>query len=168
MKRNLVVMLAVTGMMTLFILSSRFLFGSAVPPVDGYLDGQAVRFIHTEASDPKVAELLTEMKGSPVIVVPALARVADEVLANVFVFTNGVSGNGPFEYQNDVFDHKPNSSGYSPLRRLNLVTWKDPANARKLTSATEVAIAAKTGELSIEQPNVVINMPLVSWPGGQR
>ncbi len=155
-------------MMTLFILSSRYLFGSAVPPVDGYLDGQAVRFIHTEASDPKVAELLTEMKGSPVIVVPALARVADEVLGNVFVFTNGVSGNGPFEYQNDVFDHKPNSSGYSPLRRLNLVTWKDPALARKLTSAKEVTAAAKNGELSIELPNVVINMPLVSWPGGQR
>ena len=168
MKRNLIVMVAVTGMMIFFVLSSRFLFGSVVPPVDGYLDGEAVRFIHTEASDPKVAELLTEMKGSPVIVVPALARIADELLGNVFVFTNGVSGNGPFEYQNDVFDHEPNSSGYSPLRRLNLVTWKDPAIARRLTSAKEVSKAVNAGELMIERPNVVINMPLLSWPGGQR
>ena len=168
MKRNLVVMVAVTGMMIIFVLSSRFLFGSVVPPVDGYLDGQAVRFIHTEASDSRVAELLTEMKGSPVIVVPALARIADELLGNVFVFTNEVSGNGPFEYQNDVFDHKPNTSGYSPLRRLNLVAWKDPAIARRLISAEEIKTAVNSRELLIERPIVVINMPLFSWPGGHR
>lgn len=168
MKRNLIVLAIVTGMMILFVMSSRYLFGSVVPPVDGYLDGQAVRFIHTEASDPGVAELLTEMKGSPVIVVPALARVADELLGNVYVFTNGVSGNGPFEFQNDVFDHQPNSAGYSPLRRLVLVSWQDPASARRLTSAAEVTAAIDAGELKVERPGVVINMPLLSWPGGRR
>ncbi len=168
MKRNLIVTVLVSAMVMIFILGSRLLFGSAVPPVDGYLDGQRVRFIHTEASDAKVAELLTEMKGSPVLVVNALSKVPDELLTNVYVFTNGVAGNGPFEYQNDVFDHAPNTVGYSPLRRLNLVTWKDPANARKLTVASDIVTAANAGELSIEQPGVVINMPLLTWPGGQR
>ena len=55
MKRNLMVTALVSAMVMAFILGSRLLFGSAVPPVDGYLDGQRIRFIHTEASDAKVA-----------------------------------------------------------------------------------------------------------------
>jgi len=168
MKRNLIVLFAVTGLMMTFILGSRYLFGTAVPPVDGYLEGVAVRFIHTEASDPKVAELLTEMKGSPVIVVPELASASDNLLSNVYVFTNGVTGNGPFEFQNDVFDAKPGSLDYRPLRRLNLVSWNNESKAHRLTSAKDLLAAAKSGDLKIEQPGVVINMPLLSWPGGHR
>lgn len=33
-----------------------------------------ILFIHTEASDPKVAELLTRMMGPKVVVVPGLAK----------------------------------------------------------------------------------------------
>ena len=43
-----------------------------IPPVAGYAEGRRINFIHPEASDPKVAELLTEMLNSPVIVVPSL------------------------------------------------------------------------------------------------
>ncbi len=45
-----------------------------VPPVKGYAEGQAIYFIRTEASGPKVAELLTAMMRSPVLHVPALAQ----------------------------------------------------------------------------------------------
>ena len=34
-----------------------------VPPVTGYSDGQEIMFIHTEASDPKIAKILTDMMG---------------------------------------------------------------------------------------------------------
>jgi hypothetical protein len=151
-----------------FVLTTRFLFGAVVPPVDGFTQGQRIRFIHPEASDPQVAELLTKMMGSPVIVVPALAGVPKEALANVYVFTNGVRGTGPFEFQADVFDSPPGTPGYTPLRALTLVSWKDPRGARLLTSAAEVQQAASRGEIVLEQPGVVINMPLLTWPGGRR
>ena len=45
-----------------------------IPPVKGYMDGKEIRFIHTEASDAKVADLLTNMMGSPVLLVRSLAE----------------------------------------------------------------------------------------------
>ncbi|MBI2320089.1 MAG: hypothetical protein HYU75_24585 [Betaproteobacteria bacterium] len=168
MKRNLIVTALVAVIIAGFVLGARYLFGAVVPPVDGFTEGQAIRFIHTEASDPQVAALLTKMKGSPVLVVPELAKVPKELLANVYVFKNGVKGNGPFEFQPDVFDNPPGMKGYRPLRAVNLVTWKNEAAARELRSAAEVKKAIDGGELVVEQPGVVVNMPLLTWPGGNR
>jgi hypothetical protein len=140
----------------------------AVPNIMGYLEGQEILFQHTEVSDPKVAELLTEMVSSPVLVVPALAQAPPSLLANVFVFKNGVRGAGPFKYQPDVFDNPPGSEGYRPLRALALVTWKNEQAARVLKSEREVKAAEQAGEVVIERPGVVVNMPLVTWPGGRR
>lgn len=140
----------------------------AVPTVKGYAEGQEVLFQHTEVSDAKVADLLTGMTNSPVLVVPSLAQAPPALLANVYVFTNGVRGQGPFKFQPDVFDHPPGSDGYRPLRAISLVSWKDESVARLLRSAREVLAAEKAGEIAIERPGVVVNMPLVTWPGGLR
>ncbi len=142
--------------------------GASVPPVKGYAEGQEIFFIHTEASDPKVAELLTNMMGSPVLVVSSLAQGSYTMLANVFVFTNGIKGGGPMGFQPDVFDRPPGGPGYTPLRALNLVTWKDERAARELKSAAEVRTAESKGEVTISRPGVVINMPFLKWRGGQR
>lgn len=168
MTRNLIVTALVAIIIAAFVLTTRFLTGSVVPPVDGYMEGQNIRFIHTEASDPKVADLLTKMKGSPVLVVPSLAQTPKELLAEVYVFTNGIKGAGPFEFQPDVFDSPPGTEGYRPLRRLNLVTWKNAGAARELKTAAEVREAITKGELTVAQPGVVINMPMLTWPGGHR
>ncbi len=143
----------------------------AMPAVQGYAEGEPVLFLHTAASDPEIAGLLTDMMGSPVLTVPALAKVPDEALAQVFVFTNGLKtdgAQGPLGFQPDVFDHPPMSDGYSPLRRIVLVTWADEAAARLLKSSREVEQARQNGDLTVEIPGVVVNMPLLTWPGGRR
>ncbi|RPH55760.1 MAG: hypothetical protein EHM81_14135 [Chloroflexi bacterium] len=139
-----------------------------LPAGKAYAEGKEIYFVHTEASDPGVAEKLTNMMKSPVIAVPSLANVPAESLANVYVFTNGLKGTGPFGFQADVFDNPPGTDGYTPLRRLNVVAWADPAKARELKSAADVLAAQSAGEITIEQPGVVINMPFVVWDGGKR
>jgi hypothetical protein len=139
-----------------------------LPAGKAYAEGKEIFFVHTEASDPGVAETLTNMMTSPVIHVPSLANVPDEALANVYVFTNGVEGSGPFGFQPDVFDNPPGTDGYTPLRRLNVATWADGVTTSELTSVADVLAAESAGELTIEQPGVVINMPFVVWDGGQR
>ncbi len=124
--------------------------------------------MHTEASDPDVAKLLTDMMSSPVIYVPSLAEVPASALAQVYVFDNGLKGRGPFGFQADVFDNPPGSPGYTPLRNVNVVTWTDPARARELKSAAEIMAARDAGEVTIAQPGVVVNMPFVVWEGGKR
>ena len=145
-----------------------FLNPVGIPPIRGYMEGKEIRFIHTEASDAKVAELLTDMMGSPVLVVPSLAQAPSATLSNVYVFTNGIRGEGPFRFQPDVFDNPPGTAGYSPLRALNLVTWKKEESARELKAAAEVERAVNRGEVTVERPGVVVNMPLLTWPGGRR
>jgi hypothetical protein len=139
-----------------------------LPAGKAYAEGKEIYFMHTEASDPEVSEMLTNMMDSPVVHVPSLASVPEEALANVYVFTNGTEGSGPFGFQADVFDNPPGTDGYTPLRRLNVVTWAEGVNARELTSAADVLAAESAGELTIEQPGVVINMPFVVWEGGKR
>jgi hypothetical protein len=142
--------------------------GPEIPLVGGFAEGEEIVFIHTEASAPQVAEMLTEMMGSPVLVVPALADVPQASRANVYVFTNGVEGDGPLGFQADVFDNPPGAHGYSPLRALNQVTWVNAGDAHELRSADEVLAAEARGAVTIEQPGVVLNMPMVIWPGGER
>jgi hypothetical protein len=162
--RNLIVTGLVALIIGWFVLSAREQSGFVVPPVDGFMEGQRIRFLHTEASDPEVAKLLTQMKGSPVLTVPSLAKAPKELLANVYVFTNGVAGDGPFKFQPDVFDSPPGQAGYTPLRALNLVSWKKQEKARELKSAAEVTQALTEGEITAKQPGVVINMPMITWP----
>ncbi len=141
------------------------------PPVTGYYQGEEILFIHTEASDPEVADMLTTMMGSPVLVVPQLAQVPDTALAEVYVFTNGIQPEGPagpFGYQPDIFDTAPSEPAYSPLRRVNLANWQPAATPRLLRSADELTAASDAGELTITQTETVVNMPMLSWPTGHR
>ena len=143
--------------------------GLHLPAVMGYANGEEVYFVHPETSSPAVAELMTEMMGgSPVLVVPALVDVPQSALARVYVFTNGVEGEGPFGFQADVFDNPPGSDGYSPLRTIRRVAWVDGSEARLLTSDGDVQADLENGEVTIELPGVVVNMPMLTWPGGQR
>ena len=138
-------------------------------PVDkGYAEGVEIYFTHTEASNAEMAEKMAAGMQSAVLYVPALAHVTDHAVANVYVFTNGVEGASMSGLQPSVFDNPPGTEGYSPLRRINMVTWIDETTARELKTAADILEAAETGELTIQQPGVVINAPFIVWDGGQR
>jgi hypothetical protein len=138
------------------------------PPVKGLYKGKPILFIHTEASDPQVAGMLTKMMGPKVLTVPTLAKIPQNLLADVYVFTNGVKGEGPFGFQVDVFSSVPDDPLYTPLRAMTLVTWKDGVRPRGLSSVEEIQEVARAREVSLKQPGVVVNMPILVWPGGQR
>lgn len=67
---------------------------------------------------------------------------------------------------------QPGAGGDQPptccFRTLNLVTWQDERSARELRSAAEVRAAEGRGDVTVRRPGVVVNMPMVTWPGGQR
>ena len=140
----------------------------SIPAGLAYAEGEEIRFIHTEASDAETAELLTGMMSSPVLHVPSLAEIPESTTAIAYVFANGPKGMGPLGFQIDVFDNPPGSAGYSPLRRLHIVTWTDPAQAVELTSAAAVLEAEENSLVTVEASPIVVNMPFLTWPGGGR
>ena len=139
------------------------------PLVGGFYEGGDVLFIHTEASDADVANTLTQMMaGSLVVLVPELADAPAELLSNVFVFTNGPEGSGPFGFQPDIFDAVPGDSAYRPLRAVSLVEWSANATPHELNSMAQLTAAEAEGEVTITKPGIVVNMPILLWPGGTR
>lgn len=159
---------AMSGMSGMGQMETEFSSDDLAPLVRGVYEGDAVFFIHTEASDPDVANLLTEMMGPQVVVVPGLAAIPNQLLGNVYVFTNGVDGGGPMGFQPDIFDSIPGDEAYTPLRALNLVTWQVGAAPRVIDNVAEIEAAQAAGEVEIERPGIVVNMPILVWPGGQR
>ena len=143
-----------------------------VPPVTGYSEGREILFLHTEASDAKIAKSLTDMMGgSPVLYVPALAKASKELLAPVYVFTNGKTGEGPtgpLGGQADIFPHPPGDEAYRPLRAVILVTWKSEKSAHVLKSMGDLQRVIDGSAVNIKDSGVVVNMPFLTWPGGGR
>lgn len=97
-----------------------------------------------------------------------LATVPDSALAKVFVFKNGMAGSGPLKFQPDVFTNQPGDTGYSPLRKISFVTWSDATKAKELKSEQEILLLADQGTLTLEESNIVVNMPFMAWKDGQR
>jgi len=143
-----------------------------VPAVHGFLDGKPILFMHTEVSDAGISKILTDMMGgSPVPVVPSLAKAPPEMLAPVYAFTNGYSGMGPMGPlggQPDIFVAAPGQTGYSPLRNIIVVTWADGAEITQLKSFDQLKAAIDSGAITTKVAGVVANMPLLTWPGGSR
>jgi len=133
------------------------------PLVRGIYEGEDVLFLHTEVSDESIANILTEMMGPTVIVVPMLAEIPQEFLSLVYVFTNGIEDGGPLGFQPDIFDSVPGDDSYSPLREINLVTWDEDSEPRQLDSVDELLDAEENGELIIEESGIVVNMPILVW-----
>lgn len=143
-----------------------------VPAVFAWYEEEAVAFIHTEVSDESIAQLLEGMMGSPVPVVESLALMPSEGLSTVYVFMNGVvpedTPTGPTGFQPDVFDTVPGDDAYTPLREIVTVTWNDVDRARLLTSTAEIEAAEGDGLILLERTGIVVNAPMLTWPGGQR
>ena len=139
-----------------------------IPMIDGYYNGEKVFFVHTEVTDKAMAEMMTMMVNFPTLHVPDLKNMSPDEMSKIYVFTNGISGSdpyggGPFMYQIDVFDSVPNLMGYSQFRVPHLVTWNENSTPRILISVDEILEAETNGELTIQETDNVVNVPMVVW-----
>ena len=139
-----------------------------IPMIDGYYKGEKVYFVHTEVSDANMANMMSMMINFPTLHVTELKNISQENMAKVYVFTNGISGSGPygggpFMFQIDVFDSIPDQVGYSQFRVPYLVTWNDNSTPRLLTSVEEILEAEANGELTIQKTGSVVNAPMIVW-----
>lgn len=167
-KKFIIVMAVVLALTVLSACQSSAPNVAEIPAGKAYANGETIYFTHTEVSDKDVADLLTQMMKSPVLFVPALAQAPDGMLANVYVFKNGVAGSGPLKFQADVFENTPDDAGYSPLRRITFVTWKNESQAKELKSVAEIQQWVTQNAVTLEKSGVVVNMPFITWKGGKR
>lgn len=145
-----------------------------IPVIDGYHEGERIWFLHTDVSNKEMAEKMTTMVNYKVHYSEKLGMLDHDKAGHLYVFTNGVDhkgkkpwSGGPFFAQIDVFDSIPGDPDYTPIRHPHLVTWNEGATPRILKSVAEIEAAEAKGEVTIAKPEgVLVNVPIVKWPGG--
>jgi len=150
-------------------------FFEKIPVVDAYYKGEKIWFIHTDVTDAQLAETLTKMVGYRTLYAPKNTEAVDiSKLAKFYVFTNGIDhageqpwGGGPFGFQIDIFEAVPGDETYTSLKSPYLVTWNEGARPRILKSVETLIQAEAAGDLAIKEAGVIVNTPVVRWPGGK-
>ena len=138
-----------------------------LPLVKGYVSGNEVFYVTTEASDKDVANHLTNLSGSRVVYTPALKLSPENAVSTIYEFKNGVKGMGPEGFQPNVADSQPGDPAYSPLWRIQLVEWKPNITPVELKSQSDIIKAQKDGLLTITPTDIIVNCPFVKWNGGE-
>ncbi len=141
---------------------------ATIPMHQGYYNGEDVFYIITDSSDPTHADIITANQGWQVELAPLLKNAPEDALSTVYLFANGIQGNGIHGYQGQVFTSTPAQADvYSALTSHVHVMWNDDASPRVLDSEAMVMEAAENNEITLTEIDVVLNMPQIIWPEGQ-
>ncbi len=139
-----------------------------IPMHLGTFEGESVYYIITDSNDETYAELITEKQNWKVELAPPLANTPKSALEEVYVFKNGISGDGIYGFQSEIFTSTPTQTDqYSALRTIAEVSWKSGQSAEVLDSVESITKAEEGGRIEVEKTEVVINAPQIVWPDGQ-
>ncbi|MEK6865440.1 MAG: hypothetical protein AABX06_03090, partial [Thermoproteota archaeon] len=150
------------------LLLSRTNVAATIPMHEGFYDGNSTFYIITDSSQKEYAEMITKKQGWKVEVAPPIEKTPEDTLQKIFVFKNGVKGDGIYRHQKEIFSSTPSQElEYSALNSVIEVTWKKGQNAKILESSEEVINAEEDGRVEFNKTGIVINAPQIIWPDGQ-
>ena len=119
-------------------------------------DGSTIYYIATDASSKDVANAL-----GIIFVNKTNATVLSGGSSDLFVFTNGIKGTGPMGYQASIAGSNIGDIQYSPMWRINALTWKDPSQAKFLINSNDLFSATADGMVTTKIAGFVVNCPIV-------
>lgn len=120
-----------------------------------HYNGDMVYYIRTDASNDVFAA------DNKLVYVPLLnaALAAEGATRKVYTFTNGGSDQFP------VVDASPADEFFSSAWHVHTVTFS--GSPTLLDSAQAVLDAEAAGDVTVEAQQLVVNFPIVKWPGGE-
>jgi hypothetical protein len=149
-------------------LLSRANVPATIPMHKGIYEGSQVLYIITDGSDEDYAKTITEKQEWNVELAPVIANVPENALQKLFIFKNGIKGDGIYGFQNEVFSSTPSQeSKYSALSSVIEVTWKTGQKEIEFESAEDVLEAEESGRIEFNETGIVLNTPQIIWPDGQ-
>lgn len=121
-----------------------------------YVRGQRAYFVRTDSSDLEFA------KREGLVFVPLLAAALaapERWLGELYLFDDRLEGQLP------ILSTVPGDADFTSLYRVHRV--RSIAAPALLDSAQRLRAAAQEGRVRVEPTNVVVNYPVVKWPGGE-
>jgi len=150
------------------LMLSRVNVEATIPMHEGLYKGNSIFYIITDTSREDYSKKISEKQEWTVQTSPLIEKMPEEVLQKIFIFNNGVRGNGIYGHQKEIFSSTPvQESKYSALNSVIEVSWKKGQNAKVLESFEDVIDAEKDGRIEFTKTGVVINSPQIIWPNGQ-
>ncbi|MBL7017612.1 MAG: hypothetical protein ISR81_01710 [Nitrosopumilus sp.] len=149
-------------------LLSRTNVPATIPMHKGIYEGNQVLYIITDGSDKDYAETITKKQEWTVELAPVIADVPENTLQKLFIFKNGVKGDGIYGFQDEVFSSTPSQKlEYSALSSIIEVTWKVGQKEIEFESAADIIAAEEGGRIEFNETGIVLNTPQIIWPDGQ-
>jgi hypothetical protein len=137
-----------------------------IPLHEGIVNGKTVYYIITDSSNSLVANTISDKQNWKVHLSPVLAHVPSTSFGNIFIFTNGITGNGTRGYQDDVLSFTPSSKQYSPLSKVIEASWNVGRGPFVLNSTQAILNANMTGKIKLTVTDTILNTPQVVWDDG--
>ena len=149
-------------------LLSRTNVPATIPMHKGIYGGSQILYIITDGSDEDYTKILTEKQGWNVELATSISKVPEKALEQLFIFKNGIKGDGIYGFQDEVFSSTPSQeSEYSALNSVIEVTWKQGQKEIVFESSDDIITAKENGRIEFNETGIVLNTPQIVWPEGQ-
>ena len=124
-------------------------------------DGRTVYYIVTDATPVGPANMM----GVTDVPVNA-ALIANSAAVDLFQFMNGIKGTGPLGFQAGIAASAPGDSNYSPMWRVFMIGWDDPASASLLENKGDIDFYNQEGKITVNlarpmDADHIVNCPFI-------
>jgi len=149
------------------LLLSRANVPAIIPMHKGIHNTNEILYIITDASDKDYVNTISEKQKWNIQLSKSLKDTPKNNFQKIFIFKNGIKGDGIFGFQNEIFSSTPKQSDYTPLASIIEVTWKTGQKEIIFESAFDIIDAEKSGRLKFNETNVIVNAPQIKWSESQ-
>ena len=149
------------------LLLSRANVPVTIPMHKGIHNENKILYIITDASDKNYVNTISEKQEWNIQLSKSITDIPENNFQKIFIFKNGIKGDGIFGFQNEIFSSTPKQSDYTALGSIIEVTWKPGQKEITFQSTFDVIDAEKSGRIKFNETNVIVNVPQIKWSDGQ-
>jgi len=149
------------------LLLSRANVPVTIPMHKGIHNENKILYIITDASDKNYVNTISEKQEWNIQLSKSIKDIPENNFQKIFIFKNGIKGDGIFGFQNEIFSSTPEQSDYTALGSIIEVTWKPGQKEIIFQSTFDVIDAEKSGRIKFNETNVIVNVPQIKWLGDQ-
>ena len=124
-------------------------------------DGRTIYYIVTDTAPSGPSKMMG------VIHAPTVAMTINSPAAvDLYQFKNGIKGTGPMGFQAGIASSGTGDANYSPLWRINMITWNDPTQASVLETMDDIFAKQELGAIKVGlarpmNSDHVVNCPFI-------
>lgn len=124
-------------------------------------DGRTIYYIVTDATPSGPANMMGVVTADT-----AADLIVSAAAVDLYQFANGIKGPGPLGFQPGIASSALGDLGYSPMWRIYLVEWNDPADAQLLQTVDDIQayLDAELITITLARPmnaNHIVNCPFI-------